>query len=329
MQFSPEVRSFSKNLSFGKTSIKKAGVLLFLAILFLYGLLLCNNAGAEESQTFPSIEKLDARDTVFKQYLADVEAARLCLYGKNAGSRDVNEFLRIYVYTPKQDEDIFRLSARCNVPYSALATLNRAGHSDLPKEQILLPTVPGLFIPESPENDLERLISLSRNMDEGTIITVRNESRAVRFLFFPGADFNQTERSFFLNKGFRFPLRSYRISSSFGMRQSPFTGKLQIHNGVDLAAPIGTDVYSAREGKVTEMGTDSVLGNYIIIAHEDNWASLYGHLSSFSVKLDNAVTAGTIIGKVGTTGQSTGPHLHFELRKSGAALDPAKILFRN
>ena len=309
----------------GKTAVKKSVVSAFLFLLLVQ--LLCTSADAEEGGSFPSIENLDPRDTVFKQYLSDVDAARRRLYGQSRNNQDISGFLSIYSYTPKDGEDIFRLSARCNVPYSALATLNRAGHSDLPKGRILLPTVPGLFIPESPENDLERLISLSREMEDGTVITVHSGGSVVRFLFFPGADFNPTERSFFLNKGFRFPLRSYRVSSPFGMRQSPFTGKPQQHNGVDLAAPVGTDVYAAREGKVTELGTDSVFGNYIIIAHEDNWASLYGHLSAFSVKLHSTVTASTVIGKVGTTGQSTGPHLHFELRKSGAALDPTKLLF--
>ena len=240
----------------------------------------------------------------------------------------MGDYLQIYSYTPKSGDDIYRLSARCNIPYSALATLNRINHPEPLKKQVLLPTVPGLFIPESPSNDLERLISLSRESDEGTVITVHANGRSVRYLFFPGADFNQTERSFFLTRGFRFPLRSYRISSPFGMRANPFTGKPQIHNGVDLAAPVGTEVYAVREGRVTDIGNDSVFGNYIIIAHDDNWVSLYGHLSAFSVRLHSNVTAATVIGKVGNSGQSTGPHLHFELRKNGAALDPTKMLFR-
>jgi len=278
---------------------------------------------------FPPIDSLDPRDTVFKQYLSDVETARRYLYGQNGNKQDLSGFLRIYTYIPKKDEDIFRLSARCNVPYSTLATLNRASHSDLLKEPVLLPTVPGLFIPENPANDLERLLSLSRDMEGGTIITIHTGDHPVRFLFFPGADFNPTERSFFLTRGFRFPLRSYRISSPFGMRANPFTGRPQVHNGVDLAAPEGTEVYAARDGKVTELGSDTVFGNYIIVVHDENWVSLYGHLSSFSTKLHSTVTANTVIGKVGSTGQSTGPHLHFELRKNGTALDPTKLLFRH
>jgi murein DD-endopeptidase MepM/ murein hydrolase activator NlpD len=310
----------------GKVYSKYFGV-AFLSFLFLQFSFICVNAEAEEP--LPVIANLDTRDTVFKQYLTDVEIARRNLFGQNQNKRDINSLLQIYSYTPKNGDDIFRLSARCNVPYSALVTLNRINHPEPFAGSLLLPTVPGLYIPESPVNDLERLLSLSRETEEGTIITVRASSGTLRFLFFPGADFNPTERSFFLNSGFRFPLRNYRLSSSFGMRPSPFTGKPQFHNGVDLAAPIGTEVYAAREGRVTEMGNDPVFGNYIIIAHDDNWASLYGHLSTFSTQRHSYVTTNTIIGKVGSTGQSTGPHLHFELRKNGNALDPSKLLFRH
>jgi hypothetical protein len=308
--------------------IKRTPVSFFLCFVFLFGFMLYGKAGAEESSSLPSITNLDTRDTVFKQYLDDVEAARRRLFGSDQSTENISEFLRIYRYTPKAGEDIFRLSARCNVPYAALASLNRASHPDSLAGDVLLPTVPGLFIPEDPANDLERLIATSREIEGGTVITVRVGTEAARFLFFPGADFTATERSFFLNTGFRFPLRTYRISSPFGMRANPFTGKPQTHNGIDLAAPTGTEVYATREGKVVDLGTDSVYGNYIIIAHADNWVSLYGHLSAFSTELRSTVSANTLIGKVGTTGMSTGPHLHFELRKNGTALDPGKLLFR-
>jgi murein DD-endopeptidase MepM/ murein hydrolase activator NlpD len=306
-----------------------------LALLFLYGsgfyqeLRAQEAASAEADGVFPVIERLDPqRDLVFKQYLADVDLARRRLFGSNQGKQTISEFLRIYSYTPKADEDIFRLAARCNVPYPAMATLNRISHPDMLKGPVLLPTVPGIFIPESPSNDLERLISSSRDTEGGIIITL-HQGEPKRFLFFPGADFSPTERSYFLNSGFRFPLRNYRITSPFGIRPNPFTGTPQRHNGLDLAAPMGTEVYPTREGTVTELGTDAVYGNYIIITHADNWVSLYGHLSSFSTSLHSTVTRDSVIGKVGSTGQSTGPHLHFELRKNGTAQDPTKLLFRN
>jgi len=289
---------------------------------------LCGNAEAQEGESFPSINRLDTRDAVFKQYLADVETARRRLFGREREKNELGGLVRLYSYTPQKEDDLFRVSARCNVPYAALATLNRISHPDQLSGAVLLPTMPGLFVPEEPGNDLERLIAGAREMEGGTVITVRVGGRSEQFLFFPGADFSPTERSFFLNRGFRFPLRNYRITSPFGMRSNPFTGKPQKHNGVDLAAPTGTEVYAARGGKVADIGTDPVFGNYIIVAHDDNWASLYGHLSSFSTSRNSTVTVNSVIGKVGSTGQSTGPHLHFELRKNGAAQDPTRLLFK-
>jgi murein DD-endopeptidase MepM/ murein hydrolase activator NlpD len=291
----------------------------------------CRKAAGQEA--FPSIERLDSRDPAFKQYLADVDLARRRLFGGDK-KEGLAEFLRVYAYTPGPEDDLFRLSARCNIPYPALATLNRLSHPDRFRDSgapgaLLLPTVPGLFIPEAPHNDLERLMASSRVPEGGTVITLRLGGRQERFLFFPGGDFSPTERSYFLNTGFRFPLRTWRISSPFGMRPSPFTGRPQNHNGLDLAAPQGTEVYAAREGKVADLGTDPVYGNYIVVAHDDGWVSLYGHLSAFSTGLHSAVTRDSVIGRVGSTGQSTGPHLHFELRKNGTALDPSKLLFRN
>jgi len=306
---------------------------LFLALVFLCAL--CGKAGAQDVPSpeapsqdgpFPVIARLDAKDPIFKQYLADVELARRRLR-QHQDKEQLAEILQIYVYSSGEDEDIFRLAARCNVPQSALATLNRVSHPSLFKGGVvLLPSVPGIFLPETPKSDFEQLLAVGREQEDGIAITVPGQGR---FLFLPGADFYPTERVFFLNSGFHFPLRNYRISSPYGMRPNPFNGKPQKHNGMDLAAPTGTEVYPARAGRVAEMGNDPVFGNYIIIAHEDNWASLYGHLSSFSTTRGTNVTRNTVIGKVGSTGQSTGPHLHFELRKNGTALDPGRLLFKN
>jgi murein DD-endopeptidase MepM/ murein hydrolase activator NlpD len=98
------------------------------------------------------------------------------------------------------------------------------------------------------------------------------------------------------------------------------------HAGIDLAAPQGTDVYAAREGRVTESGTSKVLGEYVVIAHDGNWSTVYGHLSKRLVRLNDKVESGMIIGKVGSTGESTGPHLHFEVRSQGQPRDPEQLI---
>jgi murein DD-endopeptidase MepM/ murein hydrolase activator NlpD len=295
---------------------------------------------------FPVISRLGPGDTVFRQYQADVENARQRLFSRmrqgNAGnvpggsagttvegSGALAEALTIYEYSVKE-EDLLALAARCTIPYSAIATLNRLSHQrGLSRgETLYLPSMPGLFIPEEPESDLELLLRSSRDGEDGFIITVRRGDRGERFLFIPGADLSPTERTFFLTGGFSFPLKNFRLTSSFGPRINPVTGNRGVHHGLDLAAPLGTEVYASRDGTVAETGEDPVYGKYVIIAHTENWTSLYGHLSEINTVLHRNVKSGTLIGKVGSTGQSTGPHLHFEIRQYGKAQNPDKLLFK-
>ncbi|MDR2477486.1 MAG: M23 family metallopeptidase [Treponema sp.] len=292
------------------------------------------NGGGE----FPRIGRLDGRDTLFKQYMSDVETNRKRIFNreKNRESpRILAESLTIYQYIPAKGEDIFSLAARCNMPYTALASLNRLGHSSLLEagKPFLLPSSPGLFIPAEPRSDLEHLLTSSLSSlpeaEEAAALTIAldEQDRGTVFYFYPGLEFGPTERAFFLNAGFRFPLRLFRRTSAYGIRRNPVTGNIRLHQGIDLAAPLGTDVYASGEGIVTEIGEDSIYGIYIIIKHGESWASLYGHLQKVETTLRSLVRSGTLIGRVGSTGQSTGPHLHFELRQNGKAQDPDKYLF--
>ena len=288
----------------------------------------CHAEGGAGIANFPLIERLNPRDDGFKQFIADVEANRKRVFNRRREdtAAALADSLTIYQYTPREGEDLLSVAARCNIPYSALASLNRLSHPSMLTvgKPLLLPSAPGIFIPEEPQSDLERLLASSRPPTEEnsaalTIGTV--------FYFFPGDEFAMTERAFFLNTGFRFPLKNYRLTSGFGMRQNPFSGNMRFHQGLDLAAPMGTEVYAAGDGMVTEVGYDSVYGNYIIIKHGGDWVSLYGHLQRIGVVLQSSVKSGMLIGWVGSTGQSTGPHLHFELRQNGKARDPDKYLF--
>jgi murein DD-endopeptidase MepM/ murein hydrolase activator NlpD len=284
----------------------------------------------------PLISRLDSRDHLFLQYQEDVENSRRRLFGRSAGlgedaARDLAGALTVYRYIPGEGEDLFSIAARCNIPYAGLATINRLSHPVIPSPgtELLLPSAPGLFVPREPDSDLERLLAAARFSRGGGVDIQLGGERggAGAFRFFPGDDFSPTERIFFLHRDFRFPLRDFTLTSAFGPRLNPVTGRFRFHEGLDLAAPMGADVFAAGEGVVTETGSDPVYGNYVVIQHRDNWASLYGHLSQIGVALRQEVRSSTLIGKVGSTGQSTGPHLHFELRRNGRAQDPGKYLF--
>jgi murein DD-endopeptidase MepM/ murein hydrolase activator NlpD len=282
-------------------------------------------AAGELSELFPLIRHLDSRDTGFRQYISDVEHNRRQLY-RNRDSSSFAESLTIYQYRPGAEEDIYTLAARCNIPYSALASLNRMDHPTMPEGTLLLPSCPGIFLPSLPRSDFERLLAAARLSGDAALLNIKLGTETETFYFFPGVDFNSTERIFFLNSGFHFPLRDFRLTSAYGLRQSPITGNMHLHQGLDLAAPAGTDVFAAGQGTVTEIGENPVYGKYVVIKHGERWTSLYGHLQKVETTLLSPVRSGTLIGKVGSTGQSTGPHLHFELRENGKAQDPGKYL---
>ncbi|TBR22033.1 M23 family metallopeptidase [bacterium] len=124
----------------------------------------------------------------------------------------------------------------------------------------------------------------------------------------------------------RAPLASFsRISSNFGSRFHPIKKQWKHHTGVDYAAAYGTAVMAAGEGKVVSAGWKGGYGNAIVIQHASGTETLYGHLSSYGVRAGQTVTAGRVIGRVGSTGQSTGPHLHYEVRRGGRPVDPLKV----
>lgn len=113
-----------------------------------------------------------------------------------------------------------------------------------------------------------------------------------------------------------------RITSGFGPRFHPILRRYKLHTGVDIAAPIGTPVYAAAEGVVVHAGWLGAYGNAVIIDHGGGVSTLYGHLSSISVSPGQTVSQGELIGGVGSTGLSTGPHLHFEKRLQGTPVNP-------
>ncbi|MBN1520514.1 MAG: M23 family metallopeptidase [Spirochaetales bacterium] len=124
---------------------------------------------------------------------------------------------------------------------------------------------------------------------------------------------------------FSWPLRGW-ITSWYGWRQDPFTGARSFHTGIDIGAAHGKAVYAAMEGVVTAVGYSTVAGNYVIISHHSGYSTLYAHLSSTLVKNRQRVSTATVIGRVGSTGYSTGPHLHFTVNKNGRTLNPMTVL---
>jgi murein DD-endopeptidase MepM/ murein hydrolase activator NlpD len=117
-----------------------------------------------------------------------------------------------------------------------------------------------------------------------------------------------------------------RRTSPFGWRNDPFTGLRSYHAALDLAAPLGTPVKAAGDGRVSATGYNSVYGNFIIITHSGGYQTMYGHLNKILIGKGAQVSQGTIIGQVGSTGRSTGSHLHFAAYKNGRAINPLELI---
>jgi flagellar protein FlgJ len=121
------------------------------------------------------------------------------------------------------------------------------------------------------------------------------------------------------------PLRSV-ISSRYGYRKDPFTSENRFHSGIDIAAPKGTEVKAAMSGKVIMSCKTEDYGNVVAVDHGQGVVTIYAHNEKNLVKVGEEVEKGSLIAKVGSTGRSTGPHLHFEVRKNGEKVNPMEFL---
>jgi murein DD-endopeptidase MepM/ murein hydrolase activator NlpD len=129
-------------------------------------------------------------------------------------------------------------------------------------------------------------------------------------------------------RSWKSPILYSRKTSHFGMRLDPFTGSWSNHQGIDIGAPSGTEVYATQQGTVKTLGYQGNYGNVVVIEHGNGFETTYAHLSRFAnVSTQQSLKQGALIGYVGSTGRSSGPHLHYELRRYGKALDP-EVTFR-
>ena len=286
--------------------------------------ILAPNLGGEEVE----IVRLHPKDSA---YSAQQEG--LVRWNRALAQQHEVQDVVLYRYATTRPRTVIALASSFGVPYSTFATLNRfSRNAELPiGSVVMIPTASGLFIPLEAENDLERLMYETRvaEAEERAFVPVHYEREGgiVGFLLLPGEDFSLLERTAFFGRLFQNPVRSGRISSFFGPRPDPFTGASSYHYGVDFATAKNENIYAAREGTVQRVIVgDIIYGNYIIVSHEGGFETLYAHLNSVLVQEGQRVRSGTVLGTVGNTGHSTGPHVHFEVHHYGRALDPAIYL---
>ncbi|MFC2289355.1 peptidoglycan DD-metalloendopeptidase family protein [Treponema lecithinolyticum] len=203
------------------------------------------------------------------------------------------------------------------------ARLLRAG------QKLTVPSLDGL-VHTVKEGDSLASIAQKYGVSLEKILDVNELSSAVLLagerLFIPGARLAGSDLKKALGELFASPLSvRWRISSAFGWRMDPFTGVRTFHTGIDLVVPHGTPIKASMAGTVAAAGYSNVYGNYVIINHGNGYQTLYAHMVSSAVKRAQHIGQGGVIGYVGSTGYSTGAHLHFSVYKDGKLINPMHV----
>ena len=146
-------------------------------------------------------------------------------------------------------------------------------------------------------------------------------------IFIPGAKLDIETLRDAMGERFKSPISvRWRLTSHFGPRKDPISGLASNHTGIDMACPKGTPIKSVMSGTILKAGWSNIYGNYVVIKHSGGYQTLYGHMTRYTVRQGQRVDQGTCIGYVGSTGYSTGPHLHFTVYKNGKRIDPLPLI---
>ena len=232
-------------------------------------------------------------------------------------------------YSVKKGDSVSSIAASHGISMDAVIASNDLSNANMLKvgQNLRLPNMNGIPYVVKKGDTLTK-ISKTYNIPLEVIADVNDIQRDLiipgQTVFLPGARMPAFELSMAIGTQFVSPLKGAgaRLSSSFGWREDPFGAGQRLHEALDLAISTGTPVKAAAAGKVSTVGVSPVYGNYIIINNGNNFQTLYAHLSAFSVKQGESVSQGVKIGEVGSTGLSTGPHLHFAIYKNGHAVNP-------
>lgn len=238
------------------------------------------------------------------------------------------------VYQVVKDDTVSAIAMDYGVTVDAIVTFNNISNTRALAigRYLKIPSMPGILY-TSKEGDTVNSLALSYEISPDGITEVNHLFEMELDSPLPGGipvylpDARMSSLALREINGdlFKWPIRGW-ITSRYGWRNDPFTGVRSFHTGLDIGAAHGTPVYAAMEGRVSAVGYNTVSGNYIIISHHDGYTTLYAHLSKQSVKTGAWVTQATIIGNVGSTGYSTGPHLHFTVSKYGKTMNPVLVL---
>lgn len=277
------------------------------------------------SSLLADVEKdIAAADAVEEASLAD------------ASLKDLDSSVITYqTYRVKAGDMIGFIADAFDVTQDTIISVNNIRQSRLiqPGQYLKIPSMPGIIYTvkkngETPATIAEKYKVNAEKCASANYVSLDTELKAGTSLFIPDAELDWATRQEINGDLFKKPLHTrYWLSSSYGWRDSPFNaGKRTFHGGIDMASSTGTPIYAALDGTVTAVGYNATYGNYVIITHHSGYKTLYGHMKSTACRKGNFVYTNTVIGYVGSTGMSTGPHLHFTVYKNGKTINPLVVL---
>lgn len=236
-------------------------------------------------------------------------------------------------YTVKSGDNISSISKKYGLTnISTLISVNNISNAKQLRvgQKLKIPSIDGIIHTVNAGETLEG-ISAKYNCDYSAILDVNDMTSSLlqkgERIFIPGKALDQSSLKKALGELFIKPIAgAYRLTSPYGYRADPFTGVRSFHTGIDMAIATGTPIRAAMDGKIATAGWNNVYGNYVIITHDNGYQTLYAHMQKYIVATGQKVTQGSTIGYVGSTGYSTGPHLHFSVYKNSKLIDPMTVL---
>ena len=278
----------------------------------------------------PEIKNLNPATGIMRKIRNDIRKSMYVI----KSMRPDNELpeLKFYTYTVKKDDTFWTILATSSQDIDTLLSVNGLSTSkDITAgRKIYIPNMRGVIVKGEDEKAVRRMLRENSIRPEYVSRLNRCAGLGKKYLFVPCGKISNLERSLFLGTGFNYPLPSNqgpRLSSRFGMRRSPFNHRyVEFHSGVDISCPRGSEVMAARDGRVVFTGFEGGYGKLVVVEHEYGYRSFYGHLSKPLVKPGDTVKRGQVIALSGNTGRTTGPHLHFEVRRGGLAVYPGVLL---
>ncbi|MBN2401122.1 MAG: peptidoglycan DD-metalloendopeptidase family protein [Spirochaetes bacterium] len=302
--------------------------ILWIFFIMFFGFSANAESAANTSESFGIIKSINQQDDIIKSLRKDIRNT-IIIIKRNSRPENLPE-LKFYKYKVKKDDNFWKILSKSSLNIDTLSSVNSLSSpmDVFPGKEIFLSNMRGI-IHKVNSNETIGDISKKYNTEKEYICIVNKICENIigkEYLFIPSGELSNIERSLFLGVGFASPLKHYTRTSGFGNRVDPINKQFRFHAGLDLACPVGSKVYAARKGRVIFSGYNGGYGLLIILKHEHGYLTYYGHLKKAFIKEGDIIARGALLGLTGNSGRSTGPHLHFEVRKEARPVNPGILL---